>query len=508
MTTAPPAGLPARIAEVSPGTAPLAATVRVPGSKYEANRLLLIAALTDGASTIAGVPAGDDLRAALAAIPALGATVAIRGGEIRAGEASGGAGPPAEVGPGKVRVIGLPAPERLGPGDSDGDARSDSGPAPVPPAEAAPAPVGESGTLLRFLTAAAATVPNPVRISGAGRLGERPLSGLVRALRSLGAEIRGPARGNLPLTVRSGHPQGGLAGGRVLLPADETSQFASALLIAAGRFRGALDLELESDPVSASYLDLTVKVMERCGATVERRGRRRYRVPAGVRYRPGSRTVTGDWTAASLPFAAAALAPGRVRVLGLDPDSPAGEREFPAVLRRLGCRVEESAGPDGFAVTVSGGAPLRGVEADFSRMPDAAPTLAVLAPFAEGPTRLTGVGHLRHKESDRIEALREGLERLGAGVEVSPDCLTITPPERAPRRPPAFDSRGDHRIAMAFALVGLRLPGVRVRDPGVVAKSFPGYWEFLRGLGLRVRLETADGADATDEAPGESRRPA
>lgn len=498
-----PAGLPARIAEVSPGTAPLAATVRVPGSKYEANRLLLIAALTDGASTIAGVPAGDDLRAALAAIPALGATVAVRGGEIRAGKPSGAGGPPEEVGPGEVRVIGLPAPERIGPGG--GAARSDSGPAPVPPVEAAPAPVGESGTLLRFLTAAAATVPNPVRISGAGRLGERPLSGLVRALRSLGAEIRGPARGNLPLTVRSGHPQGGLAGGRVRLPADETSQFASALLIAAGRFRGALDLELESDPVSASYLDLTVQVMERCGATVERRGRRRYRVPAGVRYRPGSRTVTGDWTAASLPFAAAALAPGRVRVLGLDPDSPAGEREFPAVLRRLGCRVEESAGPDGFAVTVSGGAPLRGVEADCSRMPDAAPTLAVLAPFAEGRTRLTGVGHLRHKESDRIEALREGLERLGAGVEVSPDGLTITPPERPPRRPPVFDSRGDHRIAMAFALVGLRLPGIRVRDPGVVAKSFPGYWEFLRGLGLRVRFAVAD---AADEAAGEPRRPA
>lgn len=499
MTTDPPAGLPARVAEVSPGSAPLAATVRVPGSKYEANRLLLIAALTDGASTIAGVPAGDDLRAALAAIPALGATVAVGG--IRAGEASGGAGPP-----GEVRVIGLPAPERVGPGE--GAARSASLPAPVPPAEAAPASVGESGTLLRFLTAAAATVPNPVRISGAGRLGERPLSGLVRALRSLGAEIRGPARGNLPLTVRSGHPLGGLAGGRVRLPADETSQFASALLIASGRFRGALDLELESDPVSASYLDLTVQVMERCGATVERRGQRRYRVPAGVRYRPGSRTVTGDWTAASLPFAAAALAPGRVRVLGLDPDSPAGESEFPAVLRRLGCRVEESAGPDGFAVTVTGGAPLRGVEADFSRMPDAAPTLAVLAPFAEGPTRLTGVGHLRHKESDRIEALREGLERLGAGVEVSPDCLTITPPERPPRRPPVFDSRGDHRIAMAFALVGLRLPGVRVRDPGVVAKSFPGYWEFLRGLGLRVRFEAPDGGDGADEAAGESRGPA
>ena len=380
--------------------------------------------------------------------------------------------------------------------------------------------VGESGTLLRLLTAAAATSPAPLRITGAGRLDERPLSGLVRALRSLGAEIRGPessAGGNLPLLVRSGRPEGGLAGGRVLLPADETSQFASALLVAAGRATGALDLELEHDPVSASYLDLTVAVLERCGVAVERRGPRAWRVPAGARYRPGTRTVSGDWTSASYAFAAAALAPGRVRVLGLDPASPVGEREFPAVLRQLGCRVEESAGTEGFAVTVRGGARFRGVEADFSRMPDAAPTLAALAPFAEGPTRLTGVGHLRHKESDRIEALREGLLRLGAGVAVSPDSLTITPPEAfsktpsntpsktppksppkslpgslpqgLPSGPPTLDPRGDHRIAMAFALAGLRLPGVRIRDAGVVAKSFPGYWDFLRDLGLRVRLD-------------------
>lgn len=482
-------------AEISPGTAPLSATVRVPGSKYEANRLLLVAALTDGRSTILGAPAGDDLRAVLAALPALGARVEVRSREGR---------------PEEVRVQGLAAPERRHPPRAGPAAPF---PAPSEPAtpsgEAATVDVGESGTLLRLLTAAAATSPAPLRITGAGRLGERPLSGLVRALRSLGAEIRGPNRaeagGNLPLLVRSGRPEGGLEGGRVLLPADETSQFASALLIAAGRATGALDLELEHDPVSASYLDLTVAVLGRCGVTVERRGPRAWRVPAGARYRAGTRSVSGDWTSASYAFAAAALAPGRVRVLGLDPASPVGEREFPAVLRRLGCRVEESAGTEGFAVTVSGGTRLRGVEADFSRMPDAAPTLAALAPFAAGATRLTGVGHLRHKESDRIEALREGLLRLGAGVAVSADSLTITPAEARPEarpetlsgarpedlsgRPPTFDPRGDHRIAMAFALAGLRLPGVRIRDAGVVAKSFPAYWEFLRELGLRVRLD-------------------
>ena len=531
MTGGTPPALSGATTEISPGPAPLSATVRVPGSKYEANRLLLIAALTDGDSTILGAPAGDDIGAVLAALPALGATVEVRSREGR---------------PEEVRVRGLPAPERLRARRADpaapspeptpaggeptpaggeptpaGGEPTSAGEVPAPSAEtagrsdetsmssggAATVEVGESGTLLRLLTAAAATSPAPLRITGAGRLGERPLSGLVQALRALGAEIRGPGRtgprtkgpGNLPLLVRSGRPEGGLAGGRARLPADETSQFASALLIAAGRATGALDLELEHDPVSASYLDLTLAVMARCGITVERRGPRAWRVPAGARYRPGARTVPGDWTSATYAFAAAVLAPGRVRVLGLDPASPVGEREFPAVLRRLGCRVEESEDPEGFAVTVTGGARLRGVEADFSRMPDAAPTLAALAPFAEGPTRLTGVGHLRHKESDRIEALREGLLRLGAGVAVSADSLTITPPEPLPADrpedpsgprltgPPAFDPRGDHRIAMAFALVGLRRPGVRIRDAGVVAKSFPAYWEFLRSLGLRVR---------------------
>lgn len=502
MTGDTPRALSGGTAEIAPGPAPLSATIRVPGSKYEANRLLLIAALTDGDSTILGAPAGDDIRAVLAALPALGATVEVRCREGR---------------PDEVRVRGLPVPERVralppcpAPGSpADGEATTDDDEAATDDDGIPTADAGESGTLLRLLTAAAATSPAALRITGAGRLGERPLSGLVRALRALGAEIRDPVRtgtrtagrGNLPLLVRSGRREGGLAGGRARLPANETSQFASALLIAAGRATGAFDLELEHDPVSASYLDLTVAVMGRCGVAVERRGPRAFRVPAGARYRPGVRTVSGDWTSASYAFAAAALAPGRVRVLGLDPASPVGERGFPAVLRRLGCRVEETEDAGGFAVTVTGGGRLRGVEADCSRMPDAAPTLAALAPFAEGPTRLTGVGHLRHKESDRIEALREGLLRLGAGVAVSADSLTITPPETLPANepedpsgarptgPPTFDPRGDHRIAMAFAPVGLRRPGVRIRDPGVVAKSFPAYWEFLRGLGLRVRLD-------------------
>ena len=464
--------------EVSPPRRPVSAVVRPPGSKYEANRLLAIAALTDGERRILGAPEGEDIRAAVAATRALGAETT---------ESDGG-----------IRVRGLPAPERAAPEAAAPALAEPALPEPALP-EPALADVGESGTLLRFLTAAAATSPTPVRIVGRGRLPERPLGGLVRALVSLGAVVRAEGGGSVPLTVRSGEPGGGLRGGRAHLPTHETSQFASALLIAAGRALGALEIELGSEPVSASYLDLTLSVMARCGATVERRGGphggRRLFVPAGTRFRPGASRVSGDWASASYLFAAAALAPGRVRALGLDGAPGAGEREFPETLRRMGCRVEERDGPDGpeagFEVEVEGAAAgLRGIEADCARMPDSAPTLAVVAAFASGPTRLHGVEHLRHKESDRIAALRRGLAALGARTEFGGGALTIHPSEPPTDRgaPPVFDPDGDHRIAMAFALAGLRRPGgVRVLSPGVVAKSFPAYWDEVAGLGVRVR---------------------
>ena len=442
--------------EVSPPRRPVSAVVRPPGSKYEANRLLVIAALTDGERRILGAPEGEDIRAAVAAIRALGAETT---------ETDGG-----------IRVRGLPAPGRAAPATG----------APVV------ADAGESGTLLRFLTAAAATSPTPVRIVGRGRLPERPLEGLVRALVSLGAVVRSEGGGSVPLTVRSGEAGGGLRGGRAHLPAHETSQFASALLLAAGRALGALEIELGSEPVSASYLDLTISVMARCGAPVERRGGqrggRRLFVPAGTRFRPGTSRVSGDRASASYLFAAAALAPGRVRALGLDGSPDAGEREFPETLRRMGCRVEERDGADGFETTVEGPASLRGIEADCARMPDSAPTLAVAAAFASGSTRLHGVEHLRHKESDRIAALRRGLAALGARTEFAGGALTIHPADPpAADAPPVIDPDGDHRIAMAFALAGLRRPVVRVRSPEVVAKSFPAFWDEIAGLGVRVR---------------------
>ena len=213
---------------------------------------------------------------------------------------------------------------------------------------------------------------------------------------------------------------------------------------------------------------------------------------SGARYRPGDHRISGDWTSAGYFLAAAALAPGRVTVDGLDPESPQGERRFPEVLRRMGCEVSEAPSEEGVRVTVTGASRLRGISVDMRSMPDAAPTLAAIAPFAEGTTRIRGISHLRHKESDRIAALADGLGRLGARAAATDGGLAIEPPESgASLRAAALDAHGDHRIAMALALTGLRVPGVRIRNPQVVAKSFPGFWRALSELGVRVSGEEA-----------------
>ncbi len=430
---------------VRPPERAIRAAVSVPGSKYEANRLLLAAALTDGETRLSGLPDNEDIGAAVTAIRALGC-------EVREEEDA-------------LLIRGLPA-------DGGG------------PPDPVTVDVGESGTLFRFLTAAAATVERPITIRGRGRIHERPIGGLVRTLRRLGTRVE-TTGGFAPLTVISGR----LAGGRARIPGAETSQFASALLLAAPRSRASLEIEIAGPAVSTSYLDLTVAVMGRCGVRIERTGARKFRAPAHARYRPGARRVSGDWTSASYFLAAAALgggvdgAPGRVEVRGLDPDSPQGERRFPDLLRRMGCEVAEERDEGGFRVRVTGTDRLVGVEADMGSLPDAVPTLAALAPFARTPTRITGIGHLRLKESDRIEALAAGLSALGARVESGADWLAIRPSRL---RAGEIEPRGDHRIAMGLALVGLRVPGVRIRSPGVVRKSFPGYWDALRGLGASV----------------------
>ena len=331
---------------------------------------------------------------------------------------------------------------------------------------------GNSGTTLRLLASVAGLADGRVTLTGSVRMRERPIGPLGTALEALGATVRYPASHGFP-PIEVGGP---LRGGEVAVDGGVSSQFASSLLLAAPLMPEGLVLRLASPPVSRSYLDLTVGVMAQFGMEVERQGYEAFTVRPGG-YTGTAYAVEGDWSSASYLFALAAALGGRVTVRNLDPASAQGDRRFVGALAAMGCRV--SSGPDG--VTVERDGPLRGIDCEMSSAPDTVQTLAVLAALAEGPTRITGVGHLRHKESDRLAVTADRLRALGAGAAVEEDALVVTP---APLHGGIVDPAGDHRTAMAFAVLGLAVGDVAIEDPGCVAKSWPGFWSTLRGAGL------------------------
>jgi 3-phosphoshikimate 1-carboxyvinyltransferase len=330
---------------------------------------------------------------------------------------------------------------------------------------------GASGSMARFLAAALTTLPGRWLLDGGARLRERPLGPLVAALRALGATIRElGAPGRLPLEIEGGS----LVGGRVELDAGESSQYLSALLMAAPRANRTVEIRV-SRLASAPYAELTVEMLRRFGVAVERRGALHFRVQPGL---PGVATlrIEADWSAACYPAAAAALSRGRAELLGLDPGSAQPDRRFLELLGGMGAAVAWTAG-GGLVVERRGD--LLGLDADLAELPDQAPTLAVLAPFARGVTRIRNIGHLRLKESDRLAAVASELRRCGAEVRPLEDGLEI-PGCWAAAAPPdgevLIETHGDHRIAMSFAVLGLARPGLRIAAPRVVAKSYPEFW--------------------------------
>jgi 3-phosphoshikimate 1-carboxyvinyltransferase len=334
---------------------------------------------------------------------------------------------------------------------------------------------GAGGTMFRFLTAALTAVPGRWRLDGVPRLRERTVAPLLAALRQLGAEITCPEReGFAPLEIRGGT----LIGGRATLDAGASSQFLSALLMAAQSAPEPTTVEVAA-LTSEPYVDLTLDAIAELGGAVERR-------EGGFLVRPSRLThrdvvVEADFSAAAYPASAAALTGGRVSLRPLRSGSRQGDRRFVDLLERMGARVRWGDGE----LEVSGGELTAPGEADLSQMPDQVPTLAALAPFARGTTRIVNVPHLRIKESDRLAAMARELTRVGAEVEELEDGLVI-PGVWAEREPPSepvsVATWGDHRIAMSMALVALRRPGVEILDPGVVAKSYPDFWSDLETL--------------------------
>lgn len=419
---------------VSPPAAPPDCAVSVPGSKSITNRALVAAFLAAGTSELTNVLAADDTEAMLDAVAALGATVDVDGTTVRV-----------------TGVAGVPHP----------------GPRTVTARQA--------GTVARFLPPVLALGHGPYRLDAAPAMRARPMAPLFEALRSLGAAVTEEGEpGHLPATIIGA----GVPGGTVRVRGDVSSQFLSGLLLAAPCMRDGLRVEATTDIVSRPYLDLTLDVLAAFGAAGRWQGARAIAVDPGG-YRATRFQVEPDATAASYFFAAAAITGGRVTVPGLGRRSRQGDLAFVDVLARMGARVE--VGDD--ATTVTGTGVLHGVEVDMGAISDTAQTLAAIAPFADGPTRVEGIGFIRRKETDRVAAVVTELRRCGVDAVEEADGWSIRP-----GAPTAAEIRtyADHRMAMSFALLGLRVPGVTILDPDCVGKTFPGYWDALRAIGARV----------------------
>jgi 3-phosphoshikimate 1-carboxyvinyltransferase len=420
---------------MTPVSRPVEGLARPPGSKSYTNRALVLAALARGESVLEGALFSDDTRYMAGALRELGF-------EIDADE-------PAR----RFRVVG--------------------GGGAVPRA-AAKVFVGNAGTAARFLPALMSVGHGAWELDGNAAMRTRPIGPLLDALRTLGAEAESLAgNGCPPIRIASQ----GLDGGTARLPGGVSSQYFSALLMVGPYARKGLTLDVDGDLVSKPYLLVTAQAMAAFGVTLERDGWTRFWVSPGPGYRATRYFVEPDASAASYFFAAAAITGGRVAVAGLGSSSLQGDLGFVRVLEKMGCRVRMTEAET--EVTGPPGGALRGVEVDMADLSDTAQTLAAIAPFADGPVRVTGIGFIRRKETNRIAAVVTELRRLGITAEEEPDGFVVRP--GAPR-PAAIETYEDHRMAMSFALVGLRAPGIEIRDPGCVAKTFPDYFDALLTL--------------------------
>lgn len=415
---------------VQPVSGPIDTTVRLPGSKSYSNRALLIAALAEGRSCIDAALFSADTRAMQGALRALG--IAVEADEAASRFHVVGAG-------GHIPVAGA----RL---DAD-----------------------NAGTAARFLTAAVSAGQGTFVIDGSARMRQRPIQPLLDGLTQLGVDARSERdNGCPPVLVRAD----GLRGGRARVRGDISSQYLSALLLVAPCAREGLELEVEGELVSAPYLDITLDIMAAFGVQSQRDGYRCFCIPPGQRYRGRDYRVEPDASSASYFFAAAAVTGGRVRVEGLGAGSAQGDLGLLDVLERMGCTVTRSA----HAIELRGPPQLRGVDADFSMMGDVATTLLAIAPFASGPVTARGIAQTHYEECDRPLAAATELQRLGIEVEQSWDCITVYPGTPHQARIETYD---DHRMAMSFAITGLRVPGLEISNPTCVAKTFPGFFATL-----------------------------
>ncbi|WP_380026897.1 3-phosphoshikimate 1-carboxyvinyltransferase [Effusibacillus consociatus] len=419
--------------EIQPVQQPLNAVVEVPGSKSISNRALPIAALATGTSTLRNMLFSDDSRYFMSCLQKLGFQLEIDEDT-------------------KTVVV-----EGLGGTLPSHDGILDLF-------------VGNAGTAARFLTAFVSIGVGTYRIDGIPRMRERPIQDLIDALQTLGVSIRSElGTGCPPVLVEAN----GLPGGEVSIPGNKSSQYLSALLLTAPYANRDVEIKVSGELLSAPYIDMTIRMMSQFGVQVETHGDNVFHIAAGQRYKARDYIVEPDASSASYFAAAPAIAGGRVRVTNLSRDSLQGDALFAGLLEQMGCQVRW--GTDYIEVEKRDGQTLRGIDVDLNEMSDTTMTLAVVAPFASTPTTIRNIGHIRIKETDRIHAVVTELRKLGVQVEEWEDGMRIYPASQI--RPAEIDTYDDHRMAMAFALVGLRVNGVKIKDPGCVSKTFPTYFE-------------------------------
>jgi 3-phosphoshikimate 1-carboxyvinyltransferase len=332
--------------------------------------------------------------------------------------------------------------------------------------------VGNSGTTMRFLTALVTLGKGRFRLDGVPRMRERPIADLLEALQQLGVRAYAEQGNDRPPVIVEAN---GLPGGQVRIKGNLSSQFLSGLLMAAPLANGDITIEVDGPLVSVPYVDMTVAMMREFGVSLHVEGHSRFVIPGQQRYkRIHKYIIEPDASAASYWWGLAAITGSSITVPYLDRTSLQGDVRFVEVLQQLGCRVETTPG----AITVSGGS-LRGIDVDMNDISDTVMTLAAVALFAEGPTTIRNVAHIRHKETDRLTALATELRRVGAEVEEFADGLRITP---RPLHGAEIETYNDHRIAMSMALVGLKVPSIVIKNPECVAKTYPGFFADLEKL--------------------------
>jgi 3-phosphoshikimate 1-carboxyvinyltransferase len=405
--------------------------VDVPGSKSISNRALICAALASGESVIRNIAPGDDTTAMIAALSVLGGAITRSGDEVRVSS-----------------PIDLASTQEL------------------------TLNANLAGTTARFVTAVAALRSGSTIVTGEAALLRRPMRGLFETLKSFGAGVEYLGEPwHLPARVSAGAK----LTSEVSLNGGVSSQFVTALMLIAPCVEDGLSIRLTGRVISQPYIQMTVDVMRSFGARVALDGD--LITVRGGGYTGQNFIVEPDASSASYPLAAAAIVGGRVQVRGVTDSSSQGDAQFAAILGLMGCEVDYQS--SGVTVARNRSTELQGVEIDMSGMSDLVPTLAVVAMFANTPTRIGGVGFIREKESDRLGDLALELRKVGGVVEVTDDGLIVSP---SATHSGVVDTHHDHRLAMALALVGLVCDGVQINDPEVVSKSWPSYFEMISEL--------------------------